>query len=318
MAIYSIDDADVPIGFATRLRIKFTSPLGDIRERIDGISKRFTGAGWKSLPQELVDEILGYLLDDLNALKACSLTCKRLFGTTRSTIHRRVCLTSRETCMERPKPKGFPFSLRSKGPEILERLVDANRSGLLPYIQSLTFKIEDGSFHPESMEKYLPYLRSITNLYTLTLNPFRANSFIPVFNECFGMFTNILRHLDLQNAYGTTRQLLYVISQFPLLEDLTIISPTVAIAYTGDPPPVITRSPPLRGTLVLVQMDSLGLPNGLAALPGGLNCSSLELFRCQGSQVVLDACGHSATSVSYMWCAPGGESNSCIRVHIAI
>ena len=247
-------------------------------------------------------------------MKACSLTCKPLFGATRTTIHQRVYLTSRQTWMEGPEPKGSPFSLRRKGPEILERLADADRSGLLPYIRSLAFKIEDGSFLPESMEKYLLHLRSITNLHTLTLSPFRINSFIPVFNECFGMFTNTLRHLDMRNAYGTDRQLLYVISQFPLLEDLTIVSPTVAVAYPGDHFPVITQSPPLPGTLVLVETDSRGLPHGLATLPGGLNCRSLELFRCEGSQVVLDACSHSVRSVSYLWCVRGGKSNSCIRV----
>ena len=61
-----------------------------IWRRVDDISKQYTGAGWKNLPQELVDEILDYLLDDLKALKACSLTCKCLFGATRPLIHRRL------------------------------------------------------------------------------------------------------------------------------------------------------------------------------------------------------------------------------------
>ena len=60
---------------------------GGKQRRVDDISKQFTGAGWKHLLLELVDEILGYLLDDLDALRACSLTCKHLFGTTRPLIH---------------------------------------------------------------------------------------------------------------------------------------------------------------------------------------------------------------------------------------
>ena len=262
-----------------------------------------------------MDEIIGYLLDDPNALKACSLTCKHLFGATRPIIHERVYLTSRPTWMERPKPKGSLFGLRRKGPETFERLVDADRAGLLRYVRYLTFKMGDGSFHPEYMKKYLPHLQSITDLHTLTLRPFRVRSFMPVFNECFGMFTNTLRHLDIRNAYGTDRQLLYIISQFLLLEDLTIVAPTAAVVFPEDPFPVNTRLPPLRGTLVLMQTDSRGLPGGFAALPGGPNCRSLELFLCIDSQVVLDACSHSVTSVSYLWgvwSGDEGEPNSRI------
>ena len=266
-----------------------------------------------------MDEILGYLMDDPDALKACSLTCKPLFGATRPIIHQRVYVTSKTTWTKRSKPKGFLFGLRMGGPKTFKRLVDADRSGLLRYTRSLAFEMWDGSFHPDNVQKYLPHLRSITDLHTLALDPFRVNLFIPVFNECFGTFTSTLRRLDIQNAYGTERQLLYVISQFPLLDDLTIVSPTVSVTDPGYSPPTITQSPPLRGTLTLIRVDrSGGLLNGLATIPGGLNSSSLELFRCEDSQVVLDACSHSVTSVSYLWSVGGGESNRCVHVHIVM
>jgi len=293
VTIRSIDDAGVPIGFVSRLRVTLI-PLAYVRKRVDDISKQFTGAGWKNLPQELVDEILGYLMDDPYALKACSLTCKPLFGATRPIIHQRMCLIS--------KP-----------------LVDAGRLGLLRYIRYLIFKMEDGSFTPENTQSYLPQLQSITNLHTLTLTPFSVHSFIPVFNECFGMFTNTLRHLDIRNAYGTSEQLLYVISQFPSLEDLTIVSPTVAVVYPEDRFQVITQSPPIRGTLVLARADSREFFEGLAAFPGGLNSRSLELLRCGDSQIVLDACSHSVRSISYMWSATRDnncESSSCFHICI--
>jgi len=296
-------------------------PLGDIRERIDAIFKQYAGVGWRNLPQELVDEILRYFLDDLDTLKACSLTCKPLFGATRPLIHQRFCLASRPAWMERSKPKSSLFGLRWGGPEAFERLVDADRSGLLHYTRHLIFKMDAGSVNPENIPKYHPHLRSITNLHSLTLVFFRAHQFIPVFNECFGMFTNTLRHLDIRNAYGTDRQLLYIISQFPLLEDLTIVSPTEVTTHPGPPFPPITHSPLLRGTLVFVEADSKELFDGLATLPGGINCRSLESFRCRDLQVVLDACGHSLTSMSYL--SPvrrgdGGEPNSSIRAHTAI
>jgi len=287
------------------------TPPGSLRKRLDDISKQFTGAGWKNLPQELVDKILGYLLDDPDALKACSRTCKHLFGATRPIIHRRVCLASKPTRMERPKPKGSLFSLRRGGHETFERLVHADRLGLLRYIRYLTFKTEDDSFTPENMQKYLSHLQSITNLHTLALSPFSIHPFIPVFHECFGMFTTTLRHLDIRRACGTGEQLLYAISQFPLLEDLTVVSPTVAVVHPGNRPPAITQSPPLRGTLVLVGVDSRELFEGLGALPGGLNSRSLELFQCEYSQIVLNACSHSVTSISYVRAWNDSCESSC-------
>ena len=265
------------------------------------------------MPQELVDEILGYLLGDLGTLKACSLTCKPLFGATRPIIHRRVFLVS--------MPAWMVPRARRECPDTFERLTDAERSGLLRYVKHLTFKLGDGSFHSVNMQNHLPHLRAITNLHSLTLVPFRVRSFIPVLNECFGMFGNTLRHLDVRNAYGTEQQLLYIVSQFSQLEDLTIISPSTSVMYAGDPVPAIKRSPPLRGSLVLVQANSMELSYRFAGLPGGLNCSSLELVMCKGSQIVLDACGHSVMSMSYLWFVQSnndGESNPRTGTHIVM
>ena len=151
-------NTDIPKGYASRLWTKLIP--GGIEHRVDDISRRFTGAGWKYLPQELVDEILGLLLNDLDALKACSLTCKRLFGATRPLLHQRVCLVSKPDRMAR----GYLFGRRRKrDSETFERLICADRSGLLRYTRHLTFKMKDGSFGPRNMQEYLPYLRSITD-----------------------------------------------------------------------------------------------------------------------------------------------------------
>jgi len=293
---------------------------GGIRRRVDDISKQFTGAGWKGLPQELVDEILAYLLDDLDALKSCSLTCKFLFGAARPLIHRRlVCLDSRPA---HPKPMRSLFSRHKSG--AFERLTDADRSGTIRYTRHLTFKpivnFPKPSFEPTDMQEYLPRLRSITKLHTLTLDTFHVHLFVPIFNEHFGMFANTLRHLDIRNAYGSERDLLYIICQFPLLEDLTIVSPAGAIIADPEHPiPIITQSPPLRGKLVLAWAYSTELIDGLAAFPHGLNFRSLELFQRGDPRVVLAACGHTSTSISYHWRARGGnDSKSDPSILVAI
>jgi len=294
--VRSINDANIPIGFASRLWINPTPD--DRRCCLDDISKQFTGAGWKNLPQELVDEIMGYLLSDPDMLKSCSLVCKRLFGATRPLIHQRlVCPGSREW-------KQWLFAFR-RGPGAFGRLVDADRTGVLRHTRYLTLKPQDGfsrpRFNPRDMQGYIPHLRSITELHALTLDNFHLRLFAPVFNEHFGMFANTLRHLDIRRAECAERYVLPIICQFPLLEDLTIVSPASQLAADPRRPVPTIKSPPLGGTLVLAQTRSRELYEGLAALPGGLNFRSLELFKCGDPQAVFAACEHTVTSISYLW-----------------
>ena len=225
-----------------------------------------------------------------------------------------------ESTPEHPKPKRSLFSRSGRDPGAYERLVDADRLDLLRYARHLTVKAEDGSLNPKNMQKYLPYLRSIPKLRTLTLGTFHLHPHIPVFYEHFGMFTSTLRHLDIRNAECGAPELLYIICQFPLLEDLTIMSPTNGIILPpGHPVPTITQSPPLRGKLVLVQAWSRELSEGLAAFPGGLNFRSLELSWCNNLEVIFAVC-HTVTSISYLWRGPGidGELNPSVQPHIVI
>ena len=308
--IGSIYNADNPVEFTSRLWTK-SIPDG-IWRRVDDISKQFTGAGWKNLPQELVDEILDYLLDDLDALKACSLTCKRLFGATRPLVHRRfVCSSSK---LEGHKPIGR--LRRDSG--AFGRLIDADRSGILRYTQHLTIKAEDGTLN---LWEYLPHLRSIAKLHTLTLSDFHHHIFDPPFDEHFGMLTNTLRHLDIRHAHGTGRQLLPKICQFPLLEDLTIISPAGGtVTDTEHLIPMAIPSPPLRGRLLVSQVRSRELFESLVALQGGLNFRSLEFHLCEHLEIIIATCSHIVTSISYLWLCGGfdSKSNTSIRVYVAI
>lgn len=316
------DSSDIRVGSISRVWKKTLQ--GDIRDRVDDISKRFPGAGWKHLPQELVEEILGYLLDDPGALKACSLTCKHLFSAARPHIHRRlVCFYS---LPERLKLKRWLFGYRKKVPGGFEQLIDADRLGVLRYTRHLTFKLKYSTLHPpfhlKDLEEYLPHLQSITKLDSLTLDSFHFPPFTPGFLEHFGMFTKTLRHLDIRRAEGVEWGLLYFICQFPLLEDLVLVSPAGGLVpHPGLHPglhfPAIAQWPPLRGKLVLVQARSGKLSSGLASFPGGLNFRSLELSQCKLQEAVLTACGHTVTSISYLWRpSENSESNTSIRVHI--
>jgi len=64
----------------------------------------------------------------------------------------------------------------SHTPGAFERLIDADRSGVLPYTRHLTLgpKVHDCHipFNPSDLQEYLPHLRLITELRTLTLDSF--------------------------------------------------------------------------------------------------------------------------------------------------
>jgi len=144
-----------------------------------------------------------------------------------------------------------------------ERLVDADRLGILRYTRHLTLRPTEDGFHeprsyPRDLQEYLPQLRSIIQLDSLTLDSFYLPHFTPVFNNFFGIFANTLRHLDIRSAYGTVQQLLYFVCRFPRLEDLTVVSPAT-LPSTHAPIPTITQSPPFRGKLVLANVRSAGL-----------------------------------------------------------
>ena len=257
----------------------------------------------------------------MDALKACSLTSKHFLSATRPLIHQRLYLTSDTgQTLEYPGPRRpsltKPFSCRESVPEAFERLIDADRSGLLCHTRHLTFKIINGTLSPTNVQEHLPHLQSITKLRDLTLVSFDVHPFIPVFNQCFGMFTNALRHLGVQHAWGAGEKLLYIVCQFPLLEDLTIVSLIERVVRPGHPKilvPTIAQSPPLGGKLFLAHAYSKDLFEGLAALPGGPNFRSLESIwrHCADLQDVLTA-SHTVTSVSSLWQVPDTESNPSI------
>jgi len=81
----STDDADIPVEFASRM---WKKPIPvDIQDRINEISIQFTGAGWKNLPQEPVDDILCYLLDYLLSLAESLLPDVQAFVRRYATSH---------------------------------------------------------------------------------------------------------------------------------------------------------------------------------------------------------------------------------------
>lgn len=258
--------------------------------------------GWYRLPPELIDEILRCLSDDLPTLKACSLTCKIMLGSARPIIRSWLCLSlaSKKKLNDRSVSSLLKRPQRSS--DSLGRLVDMDRRGLLPYTRHLVLKMDELTLAPRSLRPYIPFFLSIDNLQTLVIDGLDVTPFMPVFNSCLGMFTRSLRSLDIRHIWDSDRQLLWFISQFPLLEDLSMRSCYALYFFLGPSPPLIRTSPPFRGHLNLsLIMDSQSLCEALTQFPGGLNFTSLELKGCGKPAAVIAACQLSLKSVSYTW-----------------
>jgi hypothetical protein len=268
-------------------------------------------SGWDRLPPELVDKILGYISDDLPALKACSLTCKTMLDSAHPLIGGWLYLTSTRNRKSYGRSMKSLLKRPKKSPDSFERLVAADRQGLLQHTRHLVVRIGLSPLTPEFLQPSTPYFRSIDKLQTLAIDHLDLRILMPVFNDCFGMFTHSLRGLDIKHVWDTENHLLCFISQFPLLDDLSIRSCYALYLYASSSFSVPQTSPPLRGHLHLsLIMDSQGLCAALARLPGGLKFTSLELKGCGKPTAILTACRSTLRSVSYTWTGTHGKHHS--------
>jgi len=270
-----------------------------------------SASGWDRLPPELVDDILGYLSDDIPTLKACSLTCKVMVCSARPLIRNWLFLASTR------KGKSGPRSLksllkRSKGRcDIFERLGATHRQGLLRYTQHLVIRMGCLPHTPRPLQPYVPYLRTIDNIQTLTVEALDIPAFMPAFDECFGTFAKSLRSLDIGHNWDSEGQLLWFISNFPSLEDLSIRSRYIVRSYPGTSPPTPRTSPPFGGHLKLSHvMGSPSFCEALAKFPGGLNFTSLELIGCEEPAAIITACRLTLRAISYTWTSSRGKHRS--------
>lgn len=211
-----------------------------------------------------------------------------------------------------PKGRSIKSLLkRSKGgSDSLERLAATDRQGLLPHTRHLV--IRNGfSRVPQSLRPFTPYFHSINKLQTLVIHGLDVSALMSAFDDCLGMFAHSVRRLDIKNIRDPERELLSFISQFPLLEDLSIGSCYAQYFFLGPSPPLLRTSPPFRGHLNLSHiMDSQSLCEAMAQFPGGLHFTSLELKVCEKSEAILRACQFTLRSVSYTWTTTRGENHS--------
>ena len=249
------------------------------------------------LPQELVDHVMDMLRDNIPALKACSLTCKAMFASTRHLIHRTLHLTLENTL--RDLTLGEKLRYRRGNRDVEFRFVTfMGERGLLQYARRVHICTKD-PFDPENLLPHLHYFQSLSQVHTLAIDHFRyPEKLLNYQTTCFAHFYPTLTSLALGQSCGD-RGLLDFALRFPNLENLSLEWLEFELGPEAQPTDAATspeRSPPLRGYLRLVASqhyvsDALGVKLFLKP-PKGFNFRSLELdeIPSRPAQEALNAC----------------------------
>ena len=224
-------------------------------------------------PYEVMEMIIVHIAHNLNALTACSLTCRTWYIALVAHLHHTLTFADRK-----PKP-----------------LLKLYQLGLMPLIREI--RVEQ-YYHtwlrPQAFSRRtLCYFTTFPNVQTLVLERLEIPRFLPDIRRYFGHFSPTLRSIALLNPVYTPRQLSHFLSLFPNLDDITIRefskrSPSVTVPDTELVP---FSTPRLRGRLVLHGINSGETWTRLIASGGGLQFRYMELLRVRGcARVLFKAC----------------------------
>ncbi|KAF9781758.1 hypothetical protein BJ322DRAFT_243150 [Thelephora terrestris] len=194
-----------------KMDVEVVEELADLNLLSAGIYR-----GCMGLPQELIDDIINVLFDDPRALRACSLTCRAMFASTRRLIHQTLHLTRRNH-------KPALVSLRMEGDErYMSYMADRD---LLRYTRQL--HIHDSCiFSPGTLGPHLYRFRqSLNRVHTLIIEGYDAIRWANLHKPCFIHLYSTLTSLTLIRPFGHCQLILQFALQFPNLENLCLERP---------------------------------------------------------------------------------------------
>jgi hypothetical protein len=257
---------------------------------LDAPRKTHTAHGASSrLPYEIVEMIIAHIAHDLDALKACSSTCRSWYIAAVPHIHRTLTLTD---------------GTRSITHRELKPLSQLHQLGLVPLIKEIRVYQQRGNWlAPQAFSPGdLSCFSAFPNVQSLRLQYLEISHFIPGIERYFGHFSSTLRSIALLEPTCTPRQLSYFLSLFPNLDN-------IAIWHTPTLPPNITipdtelvplSTPRLQGRLMLRQFDSAETCICLVTLCGGLRFRYMNLCMVGGCVPVLfEACAETLETLRF-------------------
>jgi hypothetical protein len=157
-------------------------------------------------PQELVSVIFSYLVYDIHALLACSLTCYSWYTAAVPHLHHTLTIDEKESS-ETTKYR-WPIPLRES-----YRVASVRQAIPLPRERLLS-----RGFTPAYLKKQnLRYFSALTNLQELGIDFIQLSAFMLKMKHYFGHLAPTLQFLALRKPHGSSRQIMYFIglSQSP-------------------------------------------------------------------------------------------------------
>ena len=247
-------------------------------------------AGIDHLPYEIVAMTIAHFTYNLDALKACSLTCRSWYTAAVPLLHHTLTLTG---C----------------GPQTnhtqLEMLSELHEFGLIPLVRQI--RVEQsrgwGWFVPWALnDLHLCYFSAFTNVHTLRLQDLGIHNFIPGIERYFEHFSPTLRSIALSDPRCTPQQLSHFLSLFTNLDNIEIQNTYTYIPDKSIPDTELVpfSVPKLRGWLLLGDVSWAETWTNLITLCGSLRFRYMDL-RWSGSctPTLLEACAETLETVRF-------------------
>lgn len=244
--------------------------------------------------------IIAHLIYDIQALKACSLTCYTWYTAATPHLHRTFVFKEAGPGQDRGGLK--PLSKR-------------HALGLLPLVKDVQIQqscTQPRWFLPRSFSRRkLRYFSAFTNVQSLTLQQLDIHTFIPGVERYFGHFSPTLRSITLESPRCTPRQLSYFLSLFTNLDNIEIRSFMHFKTRVPDNPLPALSTPKLRGQLSLSSFTAVDTWEDLAA-SCGLRFRCIHLYpvsKC--APILLSAC---AETLEVLRIEPNNETGEGPRL----
>ena len=249
------------------------------------------------LPQDIVEIIVTHLDYDMRSLRAFSLTCYSWYTAAVPHLHHTLSTTRSLS----DKKFGWPNPIQHM-----------YRLGLLPFVRRLFIGANGNRsiFSPKQFSNStLQQFSALTNVRLLTIHNLDIPGFMPRIQQYFGHFLPTVQGLCLLAPRGSRRQIIYFIGLFEHLQDLCIIGdgailqnePAEDLALT----PLFT--PPLGGRLRLSLFSRVDFLKDMISLFGGIRFHTLDLFKVDVVQLLLDACAKTLTTLQVYPCDTCGR-----------
>ena len=240
--------------------------------------------GCMGLPQELVDHVMDVLYDDLQTLRACSLTCRAMFASTRRLIHQTLHLTRRkydEVLTVNGTEESILLEWDFKNIAGLNFMSHMAECDLLRYIRRVHIH-NSCTFTPNALLPHLHHFRSLDRVHALIIEDYHAITWANYHKPFFIHLRPTITSLTLRRPFGHRQLVIQFALQFPNLENLCLEQPEGQwIGEYVDVPVVVDQFPPLRGHLRLVDPEAelmgLGLIEFTRELGKEISFRSVEL-----------------------------------------